>query len=366
MRRLISSLHRYIGLVVAVLLVISGITGTVITFSREIDRGFNPGLRQVEPQSLGASVDSLAASARQAWSRHPVRMIVFSESPKDAVEIWYKGSSMRVYANPYSGQVIGMRDTHDSLLGLIVDLHINLLLGDIGKAVIGWSGLATMTLIILGIWLWWPKRGRWRQAFTIKWEAAAVRVWLDVHKLAGILAGSFIVAIAATGSALALYDVITEPLFVTLTGEGATRPAPMSSRTTGSPASLDLIIHRAKTTFPDGRITRLIMPAAPQDTVAIRMRLPGEIHQLGRTFIFFDPYDGTLLRADSIFEANLAARINSWFYPLHTGFYGGVATRLLHILFGLSLTLISLSGCWMWARNRIAKKWVHNRKHGTS
>ena len=86
------------------------------------------------------------------------------------------------------------------------------------------------------------------------------------------------------------------------------------------------------------------------------MRLPGEIHQLGRTFVFFDRYDGTLLRADNALEANLATRINAWFYPLHTGAYGGTGTRLSNVLFGMSLFLISLSGGWMWVRNRIAKR----------
>ena len=116
--------------------------------------------------------------------------------------------------------------------------------------------------------------------------------------------------------------------------------------------------------FPEGRITRLMMPATPQGAVAIRMRLPGEIHQIGRTFVYFDQYDGRLLRTDNVLESNLATRINAWFYPLHTGFYGGAATRLLNVLFGLSLALISLSGGWMWLRNRLARKRAEARKRG--
>jgi uncharacterized iron-regulated membrane protein len=86
------------------------------------------------------------------------------------------------------------------------------------------------------------------------------------------------------------------------------------------------------------------------------MRLPGEIHQVGRTFVHFDQYDGKLLRADNVLESNLATRINAWFYPLHTGVYGGTATRVLNVLSGLSLALVSLSGGWMWVRSRLAKR----------
>jgi len=356
MRRFISWLHRYVGLAAVVVLVMSGITGALITFDGEIDRATHPELRRAEPRPGGASVDTLAASARQAWSRDPVRMLVFPESPQDAVEVWYRGSSMRAYLDPHDGHALGLRDMHDSWLGILVDLHTNLLSGETGRAVIGWFGLAAVLLVVLGVWLWWPKRGKWRAALTVKWDAGAARVWLDVHKVAGVVTGVFLVVIAATGSLLALPGVVTEPLLVALTGAGAKQAAPTSSPRVGPPASLDTMVQRAGATFPAGQITRLLMPSTPKGAVAIRMRLPGEIHQLGRTFVFFDQYDGTLLRADNVLESNLATRINAWFYPLHTGVVGGTATRVLNVLFGLSLALISLSGGWMWVRNRLAKR----------
>lgn len=364
MRKLISWLHRYVGLAVVAVLAVSGSTGALITFNAEIDRATHPVLRQVEPQSAGASVDSLAASARLAWPRQPVRMIVFPQSPGDAVEVWYRGGSMRVYLDPHDGHILGLRDMHASLMGIFVDLHTNLLSGDAGRAIVGWCGVAAVALIILGVWLWWPKRGRWRPALAVKWEAGPARVWLDVHKLAGILTSLFLVIIAATGSALALPGAVTEPLLVALTGEGTTRPVPESARSAGSSASLDRMILRAREAYPEGRITRLMLPATPQAPVTVRMRQAGEIHQLGRTFVFFDRYDGTLLRADDVFDANLATRIHAWLYPLHTGFYGGMATRLFNILLGVSLTLISMSGGWMWLRNMLARRRAEKRKRG--
>jgi uncharacterized iron-regulated membrane protein len=291
-------------------------------------------------------------------------MLVFSESPGDAVEVWYRGSGMRAWLDPYDGRVLGLRDTRDSLTGLLVDLHTNLLAGETGRAVIGWFGVAAVLLVVLGTWLWWPRRGRWRQALTVKWDAGPARVWLDVHKVAGIVTAVFLVVIAATGAALALPGVVTEPLLVAFTGAGAKQAAPVSSSPVGPPASLDTMAQRARATFPEGRIMRLVMPATPKAAVAIRMRLPGEIHQLGRTFVYFDQYDGRLLRADNVLESNLATRINAWFYPLHTGAYGGMATRVLNVLFGLSLALISLSGGWMWVRNRLAKRRAAARQRG--
>ncbi len=355
MRKIVSWLHRYLGLTLSFLLFLSACTGALITFSSEIDGALNPSLRKVEPQNLSVSIDALIEKGSTAWPSHPIRLIAFPADSHDAVEVWYRGSRTRTYVNPFSGQILGLRDTHDSLMGTLVDLHINLFAGDAGRLVIGWLGLASLPLILLGIWLWWPKRSRWGQAFKIKWEGAAVRIWLDTHKLVGVTTSVFLLTVATTGGALALYDSVTEPLLIAVTGEGTTSLPPLSSPSMGTAASLDNIASQARAIFPEGRLTRIVMPSSAKGSVAVRMRLPGEIHQLGRTFIYFDQYDGKLLRTDNVLEANAATRLYSWLYPLHTGFYGGTVTRSLNILLGLSLAMLALSGTWIWMRNNIAK-----------
>lgn len=105
---------------------------------------------------------------------------------------------------------------------------------------------------------------------------------------------------------------------------------------------------QAAAIFPNGRITRITLPARLNAPVMVRMRLDGEVHQFGRTFVWFDQHDGAVLRVDDIFQANAATRIQSWLYPLHTGVYGGMASRLLQVLIGLSLALLTLSGAWIW------------------
>ncbi|MDB5772708.1 MAG: PepSY protein, partial [Burkholderia sp.] len=78
-----------------------------------------------------------------------------------------------------------------------------------------------------------PKGGDGNRAFSIKWQAAPVRVWLDIHKLAGVVIFAFFVMTAVTGSALALYDIVRERALIALTGEG-TRKAPPKSRSAGT------------------------------------------------------------------------------------------------------------------------------------
>jgi len=197
--------------------------------------------------------------------------------------------------------------------------------------------------------------GRWRQALSVKWSAGAYRVWFDVHRVLGVVVAGFIVLTALTGSALALFDKVTEPVLIALTGQGARQPAPKSSLATSAPAPLDPMLGRAAEIFPGGEITRITLPSKPDAAVGVRMRLPGEVHQFGRSFVWFDQYTGQVLRADNALTANLAVRIQSWLFPLHAGFYGGLFTQWLQVLVGLSLSLLAFSGGWLWVKRSLSR-----------
>jgi uncharacterized iron-regulated membrane protein len=348
MRRIATLFHRYLGLALGSLLLISGLTGSAIVFKTPIDGWLNPDLIRVTPQPGRVALDQVLNKVRQTLPGEQASVVFFPGSPTQALEIWFKGSDLRAYADPYTGAVLGSRHATDFLMGFLVDLHIHLLSGKTGEQVMGWSGLGAIALTLIGVWLWCPKTGRWKQAFAIKWQAAPIRVWLDIHKMAGIVIGVFLLLTAATGASLALYEIITEPTLIAITGEGTRRKPPVSRKTEGIAAPLAPMLAHAASLFPDGQITRVSLPAKPDAAVMVRMRLDGEIHQFGRTFVWFDQYDGAVLRVENALKANRATRIQSWLYPLHTGVYGGMLSRWLQVAVGLSLSLLTLSGAWLW------------------
>ncbi len=363
MRKIAAWLHRYLGLALGSLLLISGLTGSAIVFKTPIDAWLNPELIQVTPQPGRVALDQVLHQVRQALPGEQASVVFLPASPTQALEIWFKGSDLRAYVDPYSGALLGARHATDSLMGFLVDLHIHLLSGETGEQVIGWSGLGAIVLSLIGVWLWWPKKGRWKQAFAIKWQAAPVRIWLDIHKTAGVIICAFLILTAATGASLALYEIITEPTLIAITGEGTRREPPVSRETAGIAAPLAPMLAHASSLFPDGQITRVSLPAKPGAAVMVRMRLDGEIHQFGRTFVWFDQYDGAVLRVENALLANRATRIQSWLYPLHTGVYGGILSRWLQVVVGLSLSLLTLSGAWLWFKASRARVAATKRQH---
>lgn len=365
MRRIAVWFHRYLGLALGGLLLISGLTGSAIVFKAPLDAWLNPELVRVAVGEQRAGLDQVLSTVQQAVPDAQAGTVFIPESPEQALEIWFRKSELRAYVDPYTGAMLGTRHATDSLFGFLVDLHIHLLSGETGEQVMGWSGLGAIVLSLLGVWLWWPKAGRWKQALSVKWQAAPVRVWLDIHKVVGVLICAFLILTAGTGASLALYEIVTEPALIAVTGEGTRRPPPVSSKTAGTAAPLDPMLVHAASLFPNGRITRVALPAKPGAAVMVRMRLDGEIHQFGRTFVWFDQYDGTVLRVENALQANSATRLQSWLYPLHTGVYGGMPTRWLQVLIGLSLSLLTLSGAWLWFKGYRARAIAAGRRQAS-
>lgn len=356
MRKIFVLLHRYLGLVLGVFLLGSGLTGSAIVFSKAIDSYFNPELLRVAPEAGAApQVDAFLRNAKEALPGETPTFVYMPLAPGDAAQVLFQPSGLRVHADPYTGKVLGVRHPNDSLTGWLIDFHVHLLAGKTGKQIQGWIGLGAILISLIGIYLWWPKAGKWRQAVSIKWKAGAFRIWFDAHRVSGIIAAALIVLTALTGSALALYDVITEPLLIKMTGGGTRQPAPRASHASMESASVDAMLTQAQSIFPDGQITRLTLPVKDGTAVGVRMRLNGEIHQFGRSFIWFNKHDGQVLRVDNALEANRAIQIQSWLFPLHTGFYGGPFTQWLQMIVGLSLAFLSISGGWLWIRKIRAK-----------
>jgi uncharacterized iron-regulated membrane protein len=69
-RNLAFSLHRYIGLTVGLILVIVGLTGSILVFQKEIDSVLvKQKFEQVIPQAQTVSLEEVANNVTQAYAK---------------------------------------------------------------------------------------------------------------------------------------------------------------------------------------------------------------------------------------------------------------------------------------------------------
>jgi len=125
------------------------------------------------------------------------------------------------YVNPYSGKIIGTGNFGlANFFEIILQLHKTLLLGGIGKQIVGASILIFVILLISGLILWFPKKWKRKQiqdALLIRWKAKFFRINYDLHNVLGFYAFLLLMLIAITGLYVS-YPWVKSGLIVALGG----------------------------------------------------------------------------------------------------------------------------------------------------
>jgi uncharacterized iron-regulated membrane protein len=106
-----------------------------------------------------------------------------------------------IYLDPVTGQEQGRRGETEGFVNTLFKLHSTLLLDANGKAILAWTTLAYVLLLLTGVILWWPKRwpGNWR----IELNKSLVRALFDMHRIGGVIMGLLIAVSVVTGAYMA-------------------------------------------------------------------------------------------------------------------------------------------------------------------
>ena len=152
----------------------AGITGSLLAFHAELDDMFNYKLAQIErqdaPQLPIATLHDkvVAAYPKYNFSSMPTSLeadksAVFSvdrargESTKNQPKALFQ----EVYVNPYNGDIVGTRDKDAwawrNTMWKVFWLHRDLLLGDIGKLLLGVIALIWTINCFIGFYLTFPR-----------------------------------------------------------------------------------------------------------------------------------------------------------------------------------------------------------------
>jgi len=157
-------IHRYLGLGIALLLVISAITGILLAWKKDVDI-LQPPTQKGEQLAIGAyeSVESLAKVAVTA-----VDSLQLTASNVDRIEyrptkgiakVIFDTGNWEVQVDATSLDVLSVAKRHSDW---IESLHDGSIISDFFKLFsMNFLGLGLLLLIITGFWLWWgPKKIR--------------------------------------------------------------------------------------------------------------------------------------------------------------------------------------------------------------
>ena len=386
MKSSIRTIHLWAGLVFGLILVLQGLTGAVIGWRHELDAWLNPGLLQVAPPAgapagkpVQATPREVAAVAErldgdQAYGRPDTLFLpevhgdvyVAWYRPAKPASRWEQGVTRQVMVDPATLAVLGERNWGEAgfsrplLMPTLFHLHRYLMSGEAGKVVIAVQGLALALLALTGIVVWWPK-----PTLAAFWHAVTVRRggnWpkfsFQLHRAAGFYTAPVLLVLAFSGVHFNMPAWVAPVIGLAgpLTPNAKVANASATAKPRIGPGEA---LAAAQARYPEGRVSRIGMPAKPDQPYEVRVRQPGELrHGAGATRVSVDSGSGAILRVIDPLAARGGDWVASTLYPLHTGEAFGLAGRILVSVVGLAPLAFFITGLviWMKFRRKPAKR----------
>ncbi len=357
-RNILFQVHMWVGLVLGLLLVIIGLSGSLLVYDEDFQHWMQP-VPHVSGTGMPASLDRLIAAARDASGRERGQVqVVMPETSGEAVTIRFgqfsrmQGGERRgpapvdVFVDPVSATVISQRTpTPMPIFGIAHQLHGSLLMAREGRQAVGWLGVAMLALGVSGLVLWWPKRGQWKYAFIVRRSAKGLRFHRELHAMLGIWTFIVFMVVSFSGVAIVFPQSINAmtggaPLPVRARGVPEVEPLRGAAR-----IGADEAAKLALAAVPESELRSVTLPAKANQAVSVGLAKYGSMN----AGAVIDPYRGTVIQV-----RDPSTTFMGWQRPLHDGTVGGI-WRFLVFLSGLLPAVFVFTGVVMWAKKRKAR-----------
>ena len=371
-RRLWLSIHLYLGLSIGAVLVLLGLTGSILVFYLDIDQILNP---QMEPSCVPYEMPAQQDILDALQQAHPTRTDPWRiEQPMHAdrpimaryytpIESVGKNfAPLMLTVDPVTLEVTSSRLWGDYAMTWIYDLHYSLLLDKPGKITIGIIGLISLISFISGIWLWWPGWAGLKHALKPQLRSGKARLNYDLHVLSGSYGLVFLLILSLTGAALALPDetaMLVKPFSdLTSSPKIALNHSENASRITA-----DQAVEVARQQFPQAELRWVETPGLNnQKAWRIALYQEGEpSRRFPRTQVWIDPISGEILGLRDTKQDTGGDVLMHWLHPLHNGEVFGMTGRILVFIAGFLPLILFVTGLIRWLQKRRARRLVTSR-----
>ncbi len=346
MKDLLLKVHLWLGIGACLFLVLLSVSGAVIAFEDDLNRTLNAPMLTVKPAGEHLSWDVLRQGIEQQQPGWKVVRYYFPQTPEQSLYLRLRsvrGNKIRqIYANQYTGAVLGDAAVGNRFTLFMHELHVNLASGIWGSRIVVASTSILLLLAISGIILWWP-----RPVFRFSWRAPWPRLNNDLHRSLGFWSSVAMLMFAVTG--LLLHYQSGGTLLRIMNANSAAIDAPSGG------TSIEAMVANAEKVVPGAAVIRLMLPEKKGDDILVQARYPEDHTPAGRTYMSLDPLTGAVRTITS-------SRSSPWWLTalvvdvreLHTGTIFGLPTRVLVTVLSLCLAVLALTGPMIWINRRLA------------
>lgn len=340
-RTVVRWVHLWAGLVLSVLLLVLGVTGSVLVYKEAYWRMVHPAL--AAPYTVPTVHEAVRAIARADELFGPeVRSVKFPGPGLSAYHLYLDDGEAFLSATDL--QLVDRWRPGERPMALLFDLHAHLMAGEGGERVGGVVAILGAFMVLTGVWLWWPARRRFRVR-TLLPSGLTRRRLLPSHRDLGMVAAPLLLLLCLTGAGIVFYGTAGAVLRGILPGgDPLPEEAPAAAPSLPAPERADAgLLDRVSSEFPDARLVFYYPPRDGDRLHGFRLQRPCELHPNGRTYLYLDASGAVVRRTDACDQPSGQRALHA-LYPLHAGKVDSDLYAAAVFLSGLALSLISFTG----------------------
>jgi uncharacterized iron-regulated membrane protein len=389
----LQQLHLWIGLILLVPLVMMGVTGAVLVYAHDIEHLFGQGEPAAKAVGEWRSPGELIEAARAA-TKDPTQRPIAVRWPIErgepaAVRLSRPGmagerpqmrggqqgqgqaqgavpaqspfaGSVQVLIDPVSLEILGTEQAMTGWVRFFHDLHGHLFIaGGLGRELVGWLGVALLVLGCSGLYLWWPRAGQWKAAFTVRRTAKGVRFNRELHGAVGIWSLVLFMLVNFTGVYLAFPQQISAAVNAVWPGRDM-RAAMFQARIEpvrgAATMGIDEAVELARRKVPDARFLNAFLSIRPDQATRIGLIREGHSEGAPIVTVIVDPFRKTVIDVFDPRTMNAGERIIAWQRALHYGIGLGGGYKFLVFVSGVIIPVFAITGFLMWWLKRRTRR----------
>jgi len=362
------NLHLILSIIFAVPLLVIGVTGAILSYQHELEEIINLNSVKVEKTGEMLSVEKILQSfSEQTGIKQPARLVL-PKSENEAIKI-YASNSDAYLVDPYTAQIIG-KDYGFAFVRTVMSLHRNLgfaltgnkTAGEVGKQIVGASTVAMIVLVISGVWLHFPRlKQKFSAAVTPNFKLKKYALFHNLHTSLGALSAVIYLVICLTGLTWSYrwYSDMEMKLFVSSQNmpQNESKPAPVKDEAKKSTEYKFSDVQRAYEIFRSSGIEykEFSLMLAAGDKINVRYYEPDAPSTARPKMISVNVKEGKMAEQKQT-EGITVGMVKSTNYQLHTGYFFGVAGKILWSVVSLLMALFIFSGFYMTAKRAFKPK----------
>lgn len=361
LRKFINDVHLWLGLGSGIILFLVCLSGTALTFEKEIKALFTSELKV----GSGSTPMGIEALAENLNAEGTVNSVTIDHNPSEPYKFSVKTSpddrrGTTFFVDQYTGEFSqAPASPLDEFFMSMFRLHRWLLLDtEIGRPIVGIATIIFFFIALSGVVLWFPKKMKWKNmksGFKIKTSANWKRINHDLHNTLGFYACIFLVIMTFTGLFWSFEwykeagsKVLGTPVFGGRGGPGIASEEDFDDTKILSISEIQKIA--AEELNYEGNTT-ISFPTEENRVYNIRKYNNASWSPVTSDNLVIDR-DGQVLNKELFSDKPLNVQIASLIKPIHTGEIFGTFSKIIYFLACLIATSLPVTGTLIWWNKR--------------